>query len=191
MPAPSSGRESRRGSKAGAEGGLRNTERKEKAKSSQVFGQSGAVNTASGPQRPQLGTRTTSAPIVERRRGSGYAAGLQRVPPGQEQAGSGAAEFGQDEDEMIGVVGAMRQYEPFRSPQVHAHQNEQVTYDLLAHLLILETARRTHTRNEHCGHWRRRRWKVDVSTGRTGPAVSLAHQSSRSQDTLRRDLVQN
>jgi len=35
------------------------------------------------------------------------------------QAGTGAAaEAGQDEDEVTGVVGAMRQYEPFRSPQV-------------------------------------------------------------------------
>ena len=32
--------------------------------------------------------------------------------------GTGAAEAGQDEDEVTGVVGAMRQYEPFRSPQV-------------------------------------------------------------------------
>jgi hypothetical protein len=115
MPAPSSGRDSRRGSKAGGESGLHNLERKEKAKSTQ-YGQPGAA-----PQRPQQGTRTTSAPLVERRRGSGYAANLQRLPPSQEhvaQAGTGAAEAGQDEDEVTGVVGAMRQYEPFRSPQV-------------------------------------------------------------------------
>ena len=117
MPAPT-GRESRRGSKASGESGLHNIERKEKAKSTQVYGHSGI---GSSPQRSQQGTRITSAPIVERRRGSGYAAGLQRLPPSQEhvaQAGTGAAEAGQDEDEVTGVVGAMRQYEPFRSPQV-------------------------------------------------------------------------
>jgi hypothetical protein len=117
MPAPSSGRDSRRGSKASGETGLQSSDRKEKAKSTQ-YGQPGAGSTA---QRPQQGTRTTSAPLVERRRGSGYAANLQRLPPSQEhvaQAGTGAAEAGQDEDEVTGVVGAMRQYEPFRSPQV-------------------------------------------------------------------------
>lgn len=79
------------------------------------------MGAASAPQRPKLGTRTSSAPLVERRRGSGYAAGLQRLPPSQEhvaQAGTGAVEEGQDEDEVAGVVGAVRQYEPFRSPQV-------------------------------------------------------------------------
>ena len=114
MPAPTAGRDSRRGSRASGESGPHNLERKEKAKSTQVYGQS-------SPQRSQQGTRITSAPIVERRRGSGYAAGLQRLPPSQEymaQAGTGAAEAGQDEDEATGVVGAMRQYEPFRSPQV-------------------------------------------------------------------------
>ena len=119
MPAPSSRRDSRRGSKASGESGLHNVERKEKAKSAQIHG--GAVGAASAPQRPKSGNRTTSAPLVERRRGSGYAAGLQRLPPSQEhgaQAGTGAPEEGQDEDEAAGVVGAMRQYEPFRSPQV-------------------------------------------------------------------------
>jgi hypothetical protein len=109
---PASGRDSRRGSKASGEREAHNADRKEKAKST--------LNTGSAPQRPQ-GTRTTSAPLVERRRGSGYAAGLQRLPPSQEfvaQAGTGAAEAGQDEDEVAGVVGAVRQYEPFRSPQV-------------------------------------------------------------------------
>ena len=121
MPAPTSGRESRRGSKASGESGLHNTERKEKAKSMQVYGHAGV---GSSPQRPQQGTRITSAPIVERRRGSGYAAGLQRLPPSQiAQAGTGAAEAGQDEDEVTGVVGAMRQYEPFRSPQVRDMSN--------------------------------------------------------------------
>lgn len=62
---------------------------------------------------------------MERRRGSGYAAGLQRIPPSQEyaQAGTGAADAGQDEDEVMGVVGAVRQYEPFRSPQVRCTED--------------------------------------------------------------------
>lgn len=79
------------------------------------------VRAGTAPRRPQLGTRTSSAPLVERRRGSGYAAGLQRLPQGYEpgaQAGTGAAEAFQDEDEVAGVVGAMKQYEPFKSPQV-------------------------------------------------------------------------
>jgi hypothetical protein len=122
MPAPSSGRDSsRRGSRSGGESGLRTAARTEKAKSSQVYGHAGGANGGSASQRPSLGTRTSSAPLVERRRGSGYAAGMQRLPPSQEhvdQVGTGAVEPGQDEDEAAGVVGGMRQYEPFRSPQV-------------------------------------------------------------------------
>jgi len=126
MPAQGSGRDSRRGSKASGESGLHNIDRKEKAKSTQVCGPPGALGAGSAPQRPPQGTRTTSAPLVERRRGSGYAANLQRLPPSQEhvaQAGTGAAEAGQDEDEVTGVVGAVRQYEPFRSPQVCDMEN--------------------------------------------------------------------
>jgi len=121
MPAPSSGRDSRRGSRSGGESGLRTAARTEKAKSSQAYGHAGGASGGSASQRPSLGTRTSSAPLVERRRGSGYATGMQRLPPSQEhvdQAGTGAVEPGQDEDEAAGVVGAMRQYEPFRSPQV-------------------------------------------------------------------------
>ena len=132
MPASTSGRESRRGSKASAESGPHNIERKEKAKSTQVYGHS-------SPQRSQQGNRITSAPIVERRRGSGYAAGLQRLPPSQEhmaQAGTGAAEAGQDEDEATGVVGAMRQYEPFRSPQVR-HMSYARGRSFVKHILII------------------------------------------------------
>lgn len=120
MPVPGSGRDSRRGSRSGGESGLRTAARTEKAKSSH-----GHAGGASAGPRPSLGTRTSSAPLVERRRGSGYAAGMQRLPPSQEhvdQAGTGAVEPGQDEDEAAGVVGAMRQYEPFRSPQVCARQ---------------------------------------------------------------------
>lgn len=128
MPAPTSGRDSRRGSRSGGEPGFKNAERREKAKSSQAYSQytetagKGSEGGAA-TRRPQLGTRTTSAPLVERRRGSGYAAGLQHIPQSQDyaaQTGSGAAEGGQDEDEVAGVVGTVRQYEPFRSPQVCA-----------------------------------------------------------------------
>ena len=134
MPAPTSGRDSRRGSRSAGDSGFQNTDRREKAKSSQTYAQytggagpggeggpAGVVSPQSAVRRPQLGGRTSSAPLVERRLGSGHAAGLQRLPQGQEhvaQAGTGAAEAGQDEDEVAGVVGAMRQYEPFRSPQV-------------------------------------------------------------------------
>ena len=51
------------------------------------------------------------------------------------QAGTGAAEAGQDEDEVTGVVGAMRQYEPFRSPQV-CDMRCQVR-DPVGHVLII------------------------------------------------------
>jgi hypothetical protein len=137
MPAPSSGRDSRRGSKASGEAGLHNVDRKEKAKSTQV----------NAPTRPQTGTRTNSAPLVERRRGSGYAAGLQRIPPSQEnaaQAGTGAAKTGQDEDEVAGAVGTVRQYEPFQSPQVCKSRGSPAEVLLWKYKLTIYTARRTH-----------------------------------------------
>lgn len=115
MPAPTSGRDSYRAAEPVGETALRSAQRAEKAKSAQAYG----AQAGPQPTRSQLASRTTSAPLVDRKRGSGYTAGSQRVSTGQAQAGTGAADPAQDEDEVAGVVGAVRrQLEPFRSPQV-------------------------------------------------------------------------
>lgn len=77
------------------------------------------------PERPRLKNRTNSAPLVETRRTA-----LDQHGGPKEGSGHGAAETaaksptgaavvdGQDEDEVAGVVGAVRQYQPFQSPEV-------------------------------------------------------------------------
>lgn len=117
------------------------SERSEKSKSSQSYTQySGAARRSSlrpeessvggtAAQRPHLGNRANSLPLGESVRGTEAASGVQergqtyagipRVASGhQPQAGPGAGSFAQDEDEVAGVTGAVRQYEPFRSPDV-------------------------------------------------------------------------
>jgi len=139
MPTSSTERESRRSSRSGPSGheAYKSSERTEKAKSSQNHAapnsaaRRGSVqpNLGSVAERPPFKTRTNSAPLVERREvGSDeegterqYVAGKQdahaRHTP---QAGAGAMSNGQDEDEVAGVVGAVRQYQPFQSPEVSA-----------------------------------------------------------------------
>nr|OQO28265.1 hypothetical protein B0A51_04355 [Rachicladosporium sp. CCFEE 5018] len=142
----SSGRDSRRGSRANnvAENSYKNSERRDKAKSTQYTGSSsrrsslkpleaGVESTAADLKRPALTSRTNSAPLVERRRGSGYDGGMPGMREEGEDAGNNArvtghrpppvvttrySQYGQDEDEVAGVVGAVRQYEPFRSPDL-------------------------------------------------------------------------
>lgn len=77
------------------------------------------------PERPRLKNRTNSAPLVETRRTA-----LDQHGGPKEGSGHGAAETaaksptgaavvdGQDEDEVAGVVGAVRQYQPFQSPEI-------------------------------------------------------------------------
>ena len=139
MPTPSSGRDSRRGSKANAaqtagENGYGSADRREKAKSGQyaagarraslkpeeLNGRGGAT----GLRRPGM-SRGNSAPIIERSRGTGYATGVQEQDEGEQadnarqtDAGAGAAASGQDEDEVAGVVGAVKQYAPFQNPEL-------------------------------------------------------------------------
>ena len=89
---------------------------------------------SSVPERPRLKSRTHSAPLVDQRKDPG---GAQRVavvdksqhasPPHHEEveehdfagsAAGGAMSDGQDEDEVAGAVGAVRQYQPFQNPEV-------------------------------------------------------------------------
>lgn len=138
MPTPSSGRDSRRGSKANAvqaagDSGSAGTDRREKAKSGQY--PAGARRSSlkpeelngrggSAPRRPGM-SRGNSAPIIERSRGTGYATGVQEQDEEEQgdnaqqgDAGAGAAASGQDEDEVAGVVGAVKQYAPFQNPEL-------------------------------------------------------------------------
>jgi len=99
---------------------------------------------SSVPERPRLQSRTLSAPLVQQqRKDAGVRRGEQgrdaaaaiaaavaaaaapptvRHPPAFEerdspgQAAGGAMSDGQDEDEVAGVVGAVKKYQPFQSP---------------------------------------------------------------------------
>ncbi|KAK5119278.1 hypothetical protein LTR85_007634 [Meristemomyces frigidus] len=136
MPTTSSGRDSRRGSKSGVStnDAVKSPERREKGKSSQSHSTAynnarrGSVqpNLGSVPERPRLQTRTHSAPSVEVRKGASSQP-IGRIKDADQdtaardfapQAGGGAMADGQDEDEVAGVVGAVRQYQPFQSPEV-------------------------------------------------------------------------
>ncbi|KAK3675063.1 hypothetical protein LTR78_004997 [Recurvomyces mirabilis] len=142
MPSSSSGggggRDSRRSSKSGASGNdaYRTSERKEKAKSSAsytaaAYGASrrGSVQPTMGtvPERPRMKSRNNSAPLIatrEQQQGSGQGQQRGQEADGEEdeedaaQMRAGAMVDGQDEDEVAGVVGAARQYQPFQSPEV-------------------------------------------------------------------------
>ena len=86
------------------------------------------------PERPRVKTRTNSAPLIETRQQQqqqGNGQRQQEVDGGEEDeeeeeedggaaapTQAGAVVDGQDEDEVAGVVGAVRQYQPFQSPEV-------------------------------------------------------------------------
>lgn len=132
MPTPGSGRESRRSSKSGASGSeaYKSSERREKAKSSQVYDsrRRGSKQAESGlgsvSERPQLKGRTNSAPLIEARVRQGVRDGEQTGDEGKgsstPRATYGGDEDGRDEDEVAGVVGAVRNLQPFQTPEVRA-----------------------------------------------------------------------
>ena len=132
MPTSNSGRESRRSSKSGPSGNEANksSERREKAKSSQIYdgkrrGSKQAESTlGSVPERPGLKGRTNSAPLVEARiTQPGSWDTLEDGPQTSKSSsapkiGAGGVGDAQDEDEVAGVVGAVRRFQPFHSPEV-------------------------------------------------------------------------
>jgi len=138
MRTSSSGRESRRSSKS-EQDAPRTSDRHEKARSTQVHGsvhsgaRRGSVQQSqeglqSVPERPRLKSRTNSAPLVETRRAApgqpggsrdgGAHKAAESVAKSRTSPAGAAMADGQDEDEVAGVVGAVRQYEPFQSPEV-------------------------------------------------------------------------
>ncbi|KAK3681546.1 hypothetical protein LTR37_020854 [Vermiconidia calcicola] len=129
MPTPSSGRDSRRSSKSGPSGNdaYKSSERKEKAKSSQVYDsrRRGSKQVESGlgsvDERPKLKGRTSSAPLIEPQRhavGDGEQTPPHSTGSSTPRATQGGVEAAQDEDEVAGVVGAIKHYQPFQSPEV-------------------------------------------------------------------------
>ncbi|TKA37794.1 hypothetical protein B0A54_09796 [Friedmanniomyces endolithicus] len=131
----------RRSSKSGPTGNdaLKSlpAERREKTKSSQSYtaaysaARRGSVQPyqegglGALPERPRLKTRTHSAPVVDRAAQQNGQA-LEPVPAQNESDGRdfaepaspGAMADGQDEDEVAGAVGAVRQYQHFQNPEV-------------------------------------------------------------------------
>ena len=136
MPTPSSGRESRRGSKPNAtsnEAYKSSNERREKAKSSQIYdsrrrpSRQAESGLGSASARPQLKGRTNSAPLIDRggadhgsRQSDRYGdqTAVSSTASTTPRAGTYADRDAQDEDEVAGVVGALKTYQPFKSFQV-------------------------------------------------------------------------
>ena len=135
MPTPtaSSRRSSRSGggqqSSSSTGDAYKSSERREKAKSSQIYvglrRGSRQVETIATEERPRLKSRTNSAPLVDARLGGqedgertskGGGGGGRRGQ--QSQVGGVISEDAQDSDEEAGVVGAVKDLKPFRSPEV-------------------------------------------------------------------------
>ncbi|KAI7353892.1 ras GEF [Hortaea werneckii] len=141
MPTSTAGHEARRSSKSGPSAGYENNkayERREKSKSSQYHGardtgyrrgsvqpthQEGRVPGATA--RPRLKDRTNSAPIVEGRQSGAGDKGRdgensqdEGTDADETDAAQPAMGGAMDDDEVAGVVGAVRQYQPFQSPEV-------------------------------------------------------------------------
>jgi hypothetical protein len=125
MPTPSSGR---RSSKSGPSGNdaYKSSERREKAKSSQVYesARRGSKQSELGSvaERPKIKSRTNSAPLIEprgryeaRASQTGNVRGKENAARGEVGVGAGDA---QDEDEVAGVVGAVKHFSPFQNPEV-------------------------------------------------------------------------
>lgn len=134
MPTPSSGRESRRASKSSAtpSEAQKSSDRREKAKSGQIYdsrrrpSRQAESSLSSASARPQLKGRTNSAPLIDRGavepgalHGNEY--GGQTGPSSNAsttpRVGSRVVDA-QDEDEVAGVVGAVKNYQPFKSFEV-------------------------------------------------------------------------
>lgn len=98
-------------------------ERGEKAKSSQFDGRRrGSRPLEQDMGRPRLKSRTNSAPLeaparlgAQREDGSGE---RQTMHAGSKGTGEAIGEDAQDSDEEAGVVGAVKEVLPFRSPEV-------------------------------------------------------------------------
>ncbi|KAK5175027.1 uncharacterized protein LTR77_000163 [Saxophila tyrrhenica] len=134
MPPPSS---SRRSSKSGPSSSSNDaqhnssskssgSERREKAKSSQYEGTrrgsrqvegSGGLGVVREGERPGMKGRTNSAPTIESggRNGGGGGKGVSDARRGEAGAG---AEDARDEDEVAGVVGAVKRFQPFQNPEI-------------------------------------------------------------------------
>ena len=135
MPTSSSGRESRRNSKpnVAANGSHKSSsDRRQKTQSTEVYtgrrrpSQQADNGIQLSTQRPEAKIRTNSAPLVHTISEPGLRNGLEKTDKisnseldlRRRVATANSVEHGQDEDEVAGVVGAIKHFEPFRSPQV-------------------------------------------------------------------------
>lgn len=137
MPGTHSNRESRRSSKSSLpsnskeDAEKRSERRREKAKSSQIYESSrrGSKQAESGlgslSERPKLKGRTNSTPVVSRVAEPGHRDGTEEREQTREgrsrqtsQAGLETHAGAQDEDEVAGVVGTVKKFQPFQNPEV-------------------------------------------------------------------------
>lgn len=129
-PTPSSRRSSKSGGQGGGGGGdeaYKSSERREKAKSSQYDGRRRGSRQVEVEERPRIKSRTNSAPLVDarlggREDGEQTSKGARRGQATAPQVGDVISEDAQDSDEEAGVVGAVKDLKPFRSPEVRDDQ---------------------------------------------------------------------
>lgn len=144
MPTPSSGRESRRDSSSKSSAAAKESSRRsgyhkdrEKAKSSQIYDSRRQTDgtLGSATSRPQLKSRTNSAPLIDRGgagsnaehiNGHGEQTAVSSTASTTPRVSSYRVPDAQDEDEVAGVVGAVRAYQPFKSFEVQ--QNKEVSW---------------------------------------------------------------
>lgn len=169
MPTPSAGRESRRGSKSNASANehyMSSGDRREKSKSSQIYDSrrrpSRQAESALGSPlaRPQLKGRTNSAPLIDRggtEPGTRYndlysdqtaASSNASTTPRIRSYGDGDA---QDEDEVAGVVGALKAYQPFKSFEVCCKKTDGCKEHNTNSSAVVDT--RGPFGYQHCGSW--------------------------------------
>lgn len=139
MSTSSSRNQSRRTSRSGPSSSNKETthksssERRSKAKSAQIVSDSGRRRASQqadtglvvAAERPALKSRVNSAPLAQRQR---IAEGSDDEDPrsglrGEEGGDATVAEErpvvdAQDEDEVAGVVGAVKHFQPFKTPEV-------------------------------------------------------------------------
>lgn len=135
MPKPGSGPESRRSSKSGLSSNevhKSSSDRKLKAKSNQFFderrrpSQQAESALKISTEHPRLKSRTNSAPLVQTINEPGRRDALENgekphntdLESVNRNVEVDVVEDGQDEDEVAGVVGAVKRFQPFQNSEV-------------------------------------------------------------------------
>lgn len=158
------------------------SDRRLKAKSTQIETgrRRGSQQTESGlviaSDRPALKSRVNSAPLVRRVADIGGAAGDGTHERKDDDVADAlaAVESGdldaQDEDEVAGVVGAVKHFQPFKTPEVSFVRAHICLRQLTVHVFA---ALRSPTGHQYRRYWIEKGGKVDVYAESAEPTFSF------------------